>query len=196
MFVRQQIGPQAGQIIEMPYLAAQNCLSCGSAVAVTDEEIAEAGLVPADLPPAVKPDEMPPGYRVEESTFEGEDGEEEAVQRGGYDVLDPAGVILTRDVFVPNLIEARRIAQDHYAADLEAAKQPEPDQAAAGDDAPVIEWDENWRDAHWATQVKLAKQFDSSVEKKAEAVDVLEKEEARRKEEADAAGDDASGQDT
>lgn len=186
MFVRQKIGPQAGEIIEMPYLAAQNCLDVGSAEAVTDEEITAAGLKPADITPPAKAETIPPGYRVDLCVDLDDDDNE--FTPGGYDVFDAGGVRLTADVDIPNLVAARSFAWDHYDNDQAAAKQPDPApiKVEDGTGEPVEpEWDDKWRDLHWMTQVKLAKQFDDTVAKKDEAVQVLEAVEVKRKEEAE-----------
>lgn len=181
MFVRQKIGPQAEQIIEMPYVAAQACIDAGTAESVTDEEIQEAGLVPAEVTPPNKAETLPPGYRVDLAVDLDDDDNE--FTPGGYDVFDAGGVRLTAEVDIPNQAAARSFAWDHYEADQEAAKQPEAAPAKqTGSTEPVeIEWDKDWRDAHWMTQVKLAKQFDPSVAKKDEAIAVLEAAEADRK---------------
>lgn len=186
MFVRQKIGPQAGEIIEMPYLAAQNCLSVGSADPVTDEEVAAAGLKPADITAPAKAETIPPGYRVDLCVDL--DDDENEFTPGGYDVFDAGGVRLTADIDIPNLVAARSFAWDHYDADQEAARQPEPAPIKAEDgtgEPGEPEWDDKWRDLHWMTQVKLAKQFDDAVTKKDEAVQVLEAVETKRKEEAE-----------
>ena len=189
MFVRQLIGPQAGEIIEMPHLAAQNCLSNGTVQEATDEEISAAGLKAAEVTPPAKAESLPPGYRVEE--FIAVDEADEKFTPGGYDVFDAGGVMLTAEHDIPNLAAARSFAWDHYEADQKAATQPSP-AATAGEGAgsepetpKEPEWDPKWRDAHWMTQVKLAKQFDDTVTKKDEAIQVLESVEERRK--ADAA---------
>ncbi|NEI60917.1 hypothetical protein [Rhizobium leguminosarum] len=97
MFVRQLIGREAGTIINMPFTAAQSCLAMGTAGEVTDEEIAAAGLEPE---PVVvnRPDELPHGFRVE------------TIPGGGFDLYDPGGVNISKDVDLPNLIAARDLA--------------------------------------------------------------------------------------
>lgn len=65
MFVRQLIGRQAGQIIEMPYHAAEACLAQGSAERVTDAEILAAGLTPeAPVPVAELSITLPDGFEA------------------------------------------------------------------------------------------------------------------------------------
>lgn len=184
MFVRQKIGPQAGEIIEMPYLAAQNCLAVGTADPVTDEEIAEAGLAPAVVTPPNKAETLPPGYRVDLCVDLDDDDNE--FTPGGYDVFDAGGVRLTATTDIPNQAAARSFAWDHYDADQEAARQPEGSAPVEPVETFEPEWDDKWRDAHWMTQVKLAKQFDETVTRKDEAVQVLETVEVKRKEEAEA----------
>ncbi|MGO8093218.1 Rho termination factor N-terminal domain-containing protein [Rhizobium leguminosarum] len=98
MFVRQLIGREAGNIINMPYSAAQSCLAMGTVEAVTDEDIAAAGLEPAEPLVANRPDELPRGFRVEN------------IPGGGFDLYDPGGVNISRDVDLPNLIAARDLA--------------------------------------------------------------------------------------
>lgn len=98
MFVRQLIGREAGNIINMPYDAAQSCLAMGTVEAVTDEEIAAAGLEAPEPVVANRPDELPRGFRVE------------AIPGGGYDLFDPGGVNISKDVDLPNLIAARELA--------------------------------------------------------------------------------------
>lgn len=97
MFVRQLIGREAGNIINLPFTAAQSCLAMGTAGEVTDEEIAAAGLEPE---PVVvnRPDELPHGFRVE------------TIPGGGFDLYDPGGVNISKDVDLPNLIAARDLA--------------------------------------------------------------------------------------
>lgn len=98
MFVRQLIGREAGNIINMPYDAAQSCLAMGTVAAVTDEEIADAGLQAPEPVVANRPDELPRGFRVE------------VIPSGGYDLFDPGGVNISKDVDLPNLIAARDLA--------------------------------------------------------------------------------------
>ncbi|MBB4574394.1 hypothetical protein [Rhizobium lentis] len=98
MFVRQLIGREAGNIINMPYDAAQSCLAMGTVEAVTDEEIAAAGLEAPEPVVANRPDELPRGFRVE------------AITGGGYDLFDPGGVNISLDVELPNMIAARELA--------------------------------------------------------------------------------------
>jgi hypothetical protein len=97
MFVRQLIGREAGTIINLPFTAAQSCLAMGTVEAVTDEEIAAAGL---ELDPVVvnRPDELPHGFRVE------------TIPGGGFDLYDPGGVNISKEVDLPNLIAARDLA--------------------------------------------------------------------------------------
>lgn len=98
MFVRQLIGREAGNIINMPYDAAQSCLAMGTVEAVTDEEIAAAGLEAPEPVVANRPDELPRGFRVE------------AIPGGGFDLFDPGGVNISKDVELPNLVAARDLA--------------------------------------------------------------------------------------
>lgn len=97
MFVRQLIGREAGTIINLPFTAAQSCLAMGTVEAVSDEEIAAAGL---ELEPVVvnRPDELPHGFRVE------------TIPGGGFDLYDPGGVNISKEVDLPNLIAARDLA--------------------------------------------------------------------------------------
>lgn len=63
MLVRQLVGPQAGHIVEMPFSAAEACISNGTAGRLTDAEIIEAGLtVPEEQPKA--PPTVPEGFYV------------------------------------------------------------------------------------------------------------------------------------
>ncbi|ARM12127.1 MULTISPECIES: Rho termination factor N-terminal domain-containing protein [Rhizobium] len=98
MFVRQLIGREAGNIIYMPYDAAQSCLAMGTVAAVTDEEIADAGLEAPEPVVANRADELPRGFRVE------------AIPGGGFDLFDPGGVNISKDVDLPNLVAARDLA--------------------------------------------------------------------------------------
>lgn len=156
MFVRQLVGPQAGEIIEMPHHAGQACLAVGTAESVTDEEIAEAGLRPAAEFVPVKPDALPDGYRAEPA-----DG-------GGYNVIDAGGVNLTPETDIPNLAAARSFALDHAGLGDAPSAPAEPEV----DEKPDLPAD--WRDLHFMKQISLAKQFDPSVTKKDEAIAVLE----------------------
>ncbi len=63
MFVRQLIGRQAGEIIEMRADAAQACLAQGSAAPVTDEEMAAAGMAKPQPEDDVAPG-LPDGYEA------------------------------------------------------------------------------------------------------------------------------------
>lgn len=98
MFVRQLIGREAGNIINMPYDAAQSCLAMGTVAAVTDEEVAAAGLESPEPVVANRPDELPRGFRVE------------VIPGGGFDLFDPGGVNISKDVDLPNLVAARDLA--------------------------------------------------------------------------------------
>jgi hypothetical protein len=112
MFVRQLIGREAGNIIDMPYSAAQSCLAMGTVASVTDDEIAAAGLetepVTANLP-----DEFPRGFRVE------------ALPEGGFDLFDPGGVNISEEVTLPNLVAAR-----DYAWNIVNPAPPAPEPTA------------------------------------------------------------------
>ncbi len=64
MFVRQLIGRQAGEIVEMPYHAAEACLSNGTVQRVTDAEIVAAGMTPPEPPPVEAAPMVPHGYEA------------------------------------------------------------------------------------------------------------------------------------
>lgn len=114
MFVRQLIGREAGTIIELPYHAATASLGMGTCAAVTDDEIAEAGLTPARTYSAIRPDEMPQGYRA----ISGEGG--------GFDVIDAGGVVVNQE-FIPNLPAARSFALALAGHETPAADEEEPE---------------------------------------------------------------------
>ena len=61
MLVRQLMGPYAGQLVEMPYPVAQNCIACGTAADPDDHAAAASvkGLKIMDPAPAV---EIPDGW--------------------------------------------------------------------------------------------------------------------------------------
>lgn len=116
MFVRQLIGREAGTIIELPYHAATASLAMGTCAEVSDAEIAEAGLTPAPTYSAIRPDEMPEGYRAIPS------------EGGGFDVIDAGGVVVNPD-FIPNLPAARSfaLALAGHEAPTAVPSQPEDD---------------------------------------------------------------------
>jgi hypothetical protein len=103
MFVRQLIGREAGNIITLPYVAATSSLAMGTCAPVTDEEIAEAGLLAVEEFRHPSPEEMPRGLRAVPSLG------------GGFDVVDDGGVILNGGC-LPNLPAARSFATDLIAS--------------------------------------------------------------------------------
>ncbi|KQS78088.1 hypothetical protein ASG25_21860 [Rhizobium sp. Leaf384] len=103
MFVRQLIGREAGNIITLPFVAATSSLAMGTCAPVTDEEIAEAGLIEVKEFQHPSPEEMPRGLRAVPSLG------------GGFDVVDDGGVILNEG-FLPNLPAARSFATDLIAS--------------------------------------------------------------------------------
>jgi hypothetical protein len=120
MYVRQKIGREAGTIITMPFAVAESCLASGTVEKVTDEEIAAAGL---EVEPVVvnRPDELPRGFRVE------------AIP-GGFDLYDPGGVNISKEVDLPNMVAARDLAwsimhPSDQPSDADESK-PEVDAAA------------------------------------------------------------------
>ncbi|MER8615977.1 hypothetical protein NKG99_03850 [Mesorhizobium sp. M1409] len=113
MFVRQLIGREAGTIIELPYHAATASLGMGTCAEVSDAEIAEAGLIPAPTYSAIRPDEMPAGYRAIPS------------EGGGFDVIDAGGVTVNKE-FIPNLPAARSFALALAGDEMPAATSSDP----------------------------------------------------------------------
>lgn len=97
MFVRQLIGREAGNIIEMPFSAAESCLAMGTVEKVTNDEVEAAGLRAID-PVVIQPEVFPRGYHAEPSTG------------GGYDLIDAGGVVVSRDILLPNIVAARELA--------------------------------------------------------------------------------------
>lgn len=195
MFVRQLIGSQAGQIIDLPYHAATACLAGGTVAAVTDDEVKEAGLEPEDDFVSLPPDEIPAGFRIEEDT-----------EGPGYNVFDASGFNLTTETAIPHRIAAREFIMNYLqlekdgrptkkasfgkveqaeaqipvvptsqTTDVFGATDEDGDSDDEGEDIP-----EDWRDLHHTKQIALAKKFDSKVSTKGEAVAALEAEEAKR----------------
>lgn len=156
MFVRQLIGREAGSIIPLPYHAAQAALDMGTCAPVTDEEIAQAGLDPEPSIVLVKPDEMPEGYRVD------------VAEGGGYNVIDAGGVNLTPDLEIPNLAAARSFAMEHAGLADDTAESPD-DEAVAKPEIPA-----DWRDLPWFKMLHLARAYEPTVNRKDEAIVVLE----------------------
>jgi hypothetical protein len=94
MFVRQLIGRQANQIVDMPYADAMANLNAGTAARVTDDEVREAGHQAEAANLEVPPEQLLSGYRIEPAI------------EGGFDLYDPGGVKVSEKPF-HNHIEAR-----------------------------------------------------------------------------------------
>lgn len=125
MFVRQLIGRNAGQIVDMPYTAATSNIDMGTCAAVTDAEIAAAGLMPPDVVAQPLPEEMPLGFKAIETPG------------GGYDVVLNGNVL--NDLHIPNRAAARSFAQA-YAEQNPVAAEPEPEIVPEPEPvAPVVE---------------------------------------------------------
>lgn len=196
MFVRQLIGRQVGAIVEMPFEAAQAGLAAGTVAAVSDAEIAGAGLGPVAGMEEVPPEKLLEGYRIEPSA-----------SGTGFDLFDAGGVPLNqapihnhaaaRDLALEKARAARGLAPagtefdplDHDKNGRKGGSKP------AGDDAetvwsardlldsvnaePPMEWNEFKVAAHGILG-------DDTPSKKVDIVAALE---ARAK--ADAAADDS-----
>lgn len=95
MYVRQLVGRQAGQIVEMPHEVGKAAIEGETAAAVTDAEIHDGGFqaINQDLP--VTPDALLAGYRIEPSA-----------SGGGFDLFDQGGVRVNEAAY-HNYIEAR-----------------------------------------------------------------------------------------
>jgi hypothetical protein len=86
MWVRQKIGRTAGAIVEMNFDAAQSALASGVVVAVSDEELKQAGF-PSQGSMAEEPvDKLLADYRIEPS----KSGQ-------GFDIFDAGGVRLNEE---------------------------------------------------------------------------------------------------
>jgi hypothetical protein len=102
MFVRQLIGRNAGQIVEMPYHAGSSNITMGTCAAVTDAELSEAGIEIPAMNSESPPEAMPEGFIVKDA------------EGGGFDILDGDGEVLNQD-HIPNLAAARSFAQAKFA---------------------------------------------------------------------------------
>lgn len=102
MLVRQLIGRDANQIIDMPFTAGQNCIAAGTAAALSQAEVeAASGVARIEGVMMAVQDAAPTGYTIELDPVE------------GYNVKDPGGVLLTRKP-VPSAAAARDFARrDH-----------------------------------------------------------------------------------
>jgi hypothetical protein len=107
MYVRSLIGQRAGQIIETPYHVAQAMFMNGTAEPVTPEEVEAAKLPPvSQIETRMGEDEIPQGYAIEPDPFK------------GFNVKDPGGHILTKDILLENMPRAREWAREHHATVL------------------------------------------------------------------------------
>lgn len=104
MFVRQKIGRQAGQIVEMPFAEAKANIDAGTADRLTDEEIQEAGHQAAASNAEVPPDQLMLGYRIEPA------------ESGGFNLFDAGGVPVNKEGPFHNHIAARDAALKHARA--------------------------------------------------------------------------------
>lgn len=118
-FVRQLIGRQAGQIVEMPFHVMQACLATGTAAAVTEDEMREAGIAPPRVSD-VEPDTFPDGY----AAVPDEGG-------AGFNVTGPDGALI-REMPFRNLAEARAAAVEHAGAAPAEAEPVEPTRRRRG----------------------------------------------------------------
>lgn len=103
MWIKQLIGRLAGQVVELPFSAAENVIANGTGVVATDAEILAAGFVPGTAPVPARTDTLPLGYRAEPTEV------------GGYDLYDAAGALLNVEPLA-NMVVAVEAAHDHREA--------------------------------------------------------------------------------
>ncbi|WP_284317317.1 hypothetical protein [Methylobacterium gnaphalii] len=103
--MKQLVGRLAGQVIDVPFSAAEAAQINGTAVRATDDEVLAAGhalnpeIVPADRMT------LPAGYSLEPTEV------------GGFDLFDAARLRLNQEPH-PNIADAISAAHDHLAASV------------------------------------------------------------------------------
>lgn len=122
MYVKQLVGRQAGQIVEMDPAVAKSAIESGTAEKPTDEEIQEAGHQVDQRDVIVEPRQITLGYRAEPALD------------GGFDLFDPGGVKLNKDQPYHNLPEAMNAAEQfgRRARGLPEKAEVEDDKSKAG----------------------------------------------------------------
>lgn len=105
MFVKQLIGRQAGEIVEMEFAEAKVCLDAGTAQRVSDEEIEAASHQPAASRVNHTDEQLLAGYRIDP-----------APDNSGYDAFDAGGVPLNKDFTYRNFPQARDAVLAHSRA--------------------------------------------------------------------------------
>lgn len=103
MWIKQLIGRLAGQVVDLPFSAAENVVANGTGVLATDAEVLAAGFDPMPAVAPVRTDTLPIGYRVEPTEV------------GGYDLYDAAGALVNVEPLA-NMIVAVEAAHDHRKA--------------------------------------------------------------------------------
>ena len=164
MFVRLLIGQQHGQIVDMPFHAAEAGLSAGSVAKVTDAELQAAGLADETKSSEAVPESMPNGYRAEPVP-------------GGFDVFLGDGQESINDAVLPNLPAARSFAFAHAEKAGGRKKPARADEKDPGSvDIPA-----DWRVLSWPQLRVLASQVsDDPIKTKADALGAVDRELARR----------------
>lgn len=94
MYVKQGIGRDAGQVVDMPFEQAQALLANGTATKPTEEEVLAAQEAQVARGPDIHPDQLLVGWRTEPA------------ESGGFDLYDPGGVKVNGEPF-HNQIAAR-----------------------------------------------------------------------------------------
>jgi hypothetical protein len=103
MWIKQLIGRLAGQVVDLPFSAAENVLANGTGVLATDTEVIAAGFDPVPVVAPVRTDVLPIGYRAEPTEV------------GGFDLYDAAGALVNVEPLA-NMIVAIEAAHDHREA--------------------------------------------------------------------------------
>ena len=103
MWIKQLIGRLAGQVVDLPFSAAENVVANGTGVPATDAEVIAAGFEVVSVVVPVRTDVLPLGYRVEPTEV------------GGYDLYDAAGALVNVAPIV-NMIAAVEAAHNHREA--------------------------------------------------------------------------------
>lgn len=190
MFVRQLIGPGAGTIIEVPYAVGQSLLMNGTAQAVTEQEIVDAGLDPEPKPVIPPEEQLVSGYQFVINQ-----------DVGGYDVVDPTGIPLTLAEGTPgpfpNLLQAKHFAVDHARAArnlpertdeerenreaVDAKEAARQNLAEPGDARDAVEIPEDWETIHHSKRRAIARELTGEEpENTAAADEIIRAELARR----------------
>lgn len=158
--VRQLVGRQAGEIIELEQSIAESCIACGTAAVPGEEPVVRGTKFDKPLPNAMVPEELKAAAAPEEPKAETE------VQPD----LEPEEAAPEAATEPEEAIEAEGEA-DEAAVDQEASEEAAAEEEA--EESSEIEIPEDWRSLNGNTRRQIAGQIYGESVSTASEADVI-----------------------